>query len=451
MIAAFPTCVRCHGSHSELNASGKCVVCHAQELQQTYESADTRLSTSPDHVRPTRTRNPDVASRDPDDRTWQPGDPVPSYLQLAGYGPMTYLAKGGMGFVFVAEYKSLRRRCAIKMMNPIASLDPRQKHRFETEAMALARLQHPGIVQVFDFGRHNEIGYLSLELVTGGSLARRLTETPALTYTQIADLTKQVASAVAAAHALGILHRDLKPANILLDHLGRAKVTDFGLASLHDASVNLTETGAMIGTPAYMSPEQAAGQFHLVSERSDVYAIGATLYEMITGSPPFKAESAVATASRVIHDVPVPPRSIARDCPRDLETICLRCLEKDPARRYATAADLANELSRFLRGEPVERPSWAQRARKTIRKYRVAASVLLCLALGGAGYFALIPDEPQVAMRKRIERGLPVTLVGERGKPAYAIDRLGINPVPVTGRQRFEPTRKPCWNCARIR
>jgi serine/threonine protein kinase len=213
-------------------------------------------------------------------------------------------------------------------------------------------LQHPHIVQIYEVGEHQGRPYFSLEFVDGGSLAQKQAGT-LLPARQAAQLVETLAGAVHAAHERGIIHRDLKPANVLLTADGIPKVTDFGLAKRVDAGPGLTESGVILGTPSYMAPEQASGKSKQIGPACDVYALGAILYELLTGRPPFRAETPLDTVLQVLHEEPVSPSRLQPKLPRDLETICLKALAKAPTRRYATARELAEDLRRFLSGKPV--------------------------------------------------------------------------------------------------
>jgi serine/threonine-protein kinase len=328
---------------------------------------------------------------DPDaDRpdAWRPGAELP---RIPGYEVEAILGRGGMGIVFKAWHLRLHRAVALKMLLTGAYAGPHELARFQREAEAVASLRHANIVQVHDMGEHEGRPYFTMEFVEGGSLAKALAGVP-----QPADhtaaLVATLAQAVQAAHQGGIVHRDLKPANVLLTADGVPKVTDFGLARHGAGEAGLTLNGAVVGTPSYMAPEQASGQVTAVGPAVDIYALGAILYEMLTGRPPFRAETAAETERQVIAEEPVPPSRLNRKVPRDLETICLKCLHKDPPRRYATAVALAEDLRRFQRGEPiVARPAGIpERTAKWVRRHpsqtaMLAASLLLAVALAGGG------------------------------------------------------------------
>src|SRR6516225_1030991 len=272
--------------------------------------------------------------------------------QIPGYEVEAVLGQGGMGVVYRARQRALGRPVAIKMLlaGPFAS--SQELGRFRRETAALACLRHPNIVQVYDAGDAEGRPYFAMELVEGGSLAQKLAGTPQPPRAAAA-LVSTLAGAVEVAHKSGIVHRDLKPANILLTADGTPKVSDFGLARRLGGEDGLTRTGAPLGTPSYMAPEQAGGQAGAIGPAVDVYALGAILYELLTGRPPFRGETAAETLRQVIDQEPVPPSRLNSIVPRDLETICLQCLHKEPGRRYATAAALAGDLNRFLAGEPI--------------------------------------------------------------------------------------------------
>jgi WD40 repeat protein len=308
---------------------------------------------------------------------------------IDGYEIGDLLGRGGMGLVFKATQTALKRPVALKIVVSGAHAGAEERARFRTEAEAIARLSHPGIVGIYEVGEQAGCPYLALEFVAGGTLAQQLGGTP-VPPRRAAQLLLELARAVQHAHEQGIVHRDLKPANVLLTESGVAKVADFGLAKLLDAE-GQTHTGAVLGSPSYMAPEQAAGRVRAIGPATDVYALGAILYELLTGRPPFAAATVEATVAQVRQDEPVPPRRLQPTVPRDLETICLKCLEKDPRRRYPTAAALAEDLRRFLAGEPIlARPlSAAGRLVRWVRRHPtraalLAVSVIAALASAGA-------------------------------------------------------------------
>jgi len=275
---------------------------------------------------------------------------------VAGYELFDELGRGGMGVVYRARQIALNRIVAIKMILGGDFAGSAARERFHREAEAIARLQHPNIVQVHEFGTADGLPYAALEFVGGGTLAKRLTRRP-IPPADAAALVETLARAVQQAHEHGVVHRDLKPGNVLLADdrtLDSPKISDFGLAKLLDGSGgNQTGSGDVFGTPGYMSPEQARGDSHAVGPVSDTYALGAILYECLTGRPPFEGENLIDILSQVTIREPISPRALLGTTPPDLETICLKCLEKEPAKRYSSAAALADDLGRYRRGEPV--------------------------------------------------------------------------------------------------
>ncbi|MCI0376197.1 MAG: protein kinase [Gemmataceae bacterium] len=314
---------------------------------------------------------------------------------VPGYEILAELGRGGMGVVYKARQLSANRLVALKLIRDSALAGPQERGRFRIEAQAAALMRHPNIVEVYEVSEHQGRPYFAMELVEGGSLDKHLAGQP-LPALQAAELVRALAFAIQHAHEQKVVHRDLKPANILLQELttetqrhredkewkkeeqesdnDRAcsissdasssslrlcvsvvqfvpKITDFGLAKRLDSdSTALTQDGAVLGTAAYMAPEQAAGRVRDIGPAVDIYALGAILYELLTGRPPFQGDSWNKMVEQVLHDEPA---RLRLEAPRDLETICLKCLEKEPGRRYASARDLANDLGRFIEGEPV--------------------------------------------------------------------------------------------------
>lgn len=269
-----------------------------------------------------------------------------------GYEILEELGRGGMGIVYKARQHGLNRIVALKMVLAGGHASDADLGRFRVEAEALARLRHPNVVQVYGVGEYNGLPYFSLEFCPGGSLDRRLNGTP-LSSREAAELAGKLARATHEAHQKGILHRDLKPANVLLSEDGTPKITDFGLAKRLDGSPGQTASGAVLGTPSYMAPEQAAGKTRAIGPAVDVYGLGAILYELLTGRPPFRAATPLDTLLQALENDPAPLRLLNPQVDRDLETICLKCLEKDPAHRYSSARLLAEDLQRYLAGEPI--------------------------------------------------------------------------------------------------
>ncbi|MFN0021730.1 MAG: protein kinase domain-containing protein [Pirellulaceae bacterium] len=314
--------------------------------------------------------------------------PRPTELpQIPGYRVECVLGQGGMGIVYRAWHFRLDRGVALKMLLAGPYARPHERERFLGEAQAVAALRHPNIVQVHDAGEVDGQAFFTMELVEGGDLADRFRGVPQPAR-KAADLVATIACAVQVAHEAGIVHRDLKPNNILLTKDGTPKVTDFGLARRMETDGDLTYGGATMGTPSYMAPEQARGQKDAIGPATDVYALGTILYELLTGRPPFRAESPTATLQQVVMDEPLSPSRLNPRIPRDLDTICLKCLHKEPHKRYASAQALVDDLRRFDHGEPImARPvgplergvRWVRR-RPTLAG-ALSAGVLLGLAL----------------------------------------------------------------------
>jgi serine/threonine-protein kinase len=353
-----------------------------------------------------------------------PGNPPTELPRIAGYEVEAVLGRGGMGIVYKARDLRLNRSVALKMLLAGAYAGAEERKRFLREAKAVAGLRHANLVQVYDIGEHEGRPYFTMEYVDGGSLAQRLLGTPQCVR-YAGEVVATLAEAVQMAHRGGIIHRDLKPANILLqrkpkiptdsgtgnlisesvspaqisDHDCRIsdfdpKIADFGLARHSEGGSALTVSGARMGTPSYMAPEQAMGKTSTMGPPVDIYALGAVLYELLTGRPPFRGETPTETELQVIHLDPVAPSRLNPRVPRDLETICLKCLRKAPEGRYATADALAEDLRRFERGEPIAaRPAGlVERAAKWVRRHPtgsaiLAASFLLAVALIGASWW----------------------------------------------------------------
>jgi serine/threonine-protein kinase len=257
-----------------------------------------------------------------------------------------------MGVVYKAWHIPLKRVVALKMVLSGAHASSEMLARFRTEAEAVARLAHPNVVQIYEIGEHNQLPYFSLEFVDGCSLDRRIAEHP-LSPRQAVALVEILARATHAVHQKGVVHRDLKPGNVLLAADGTPKITDFGLAKHLGEEQGQTASGAVLGTPSYMAPEQAAGNQKAISTATDVYALGAILYELLTGRPPFRAGTPLDTVLQVLEQAPLRPRAYRSDLDASLEAVCLRCLEKAPKDRYPSTAALAEDLAAWQRGDPV--------------------------------------------------------------------------------------------------
>ncbi len=364
----------------------------------------------------------------------------PAPVAVPGYEIHGVLGRGGMGVVYQARHVGLNRLVALKMILAGVHASPEHLARFRTEAEAVARLQHPNIVQVYDIGEHEGRSYFSLEYVDGGSLAQRLGGTPQQPRAAAA-LVQALARAVHYAHERGIVHRDLKPANVLLAACGLAsspakpqaaelvpKVTDFGLARRLDED-GQTRTGDVMGTPSYMAPEQARGQVHEVGPPADIYALGAILYECLTGRPPFRGATLLETLEQVRSAEPVGPRRLQPGVPRDLDTVCLKCLDKDPRKRYGSAAELADDLDRFLASEPVRArpaPQWERAWKWARRRPAVAAlsaALVFTLLAGFAGITAKYLEAENLRQKAEAARAEADTKARSEQKAREAADR----------------------------
>jgi serine/threonine protein kinase/mono/diheme cytochrome c family protein len=410
----------------------------------------------------------------------------PENPRIPGYEVLGLLGQGGMGVVYKARQVQLKRLVALKMIR--AETHTRHLARFRVEAEAVARLQHPNIVQIYDIGESEGRPYFSMEFIEGGSLAQQIAGRP-LPPRQAAALVATLADAVHFAHQRGVVHRDLKPANVLVNDgvlsggvmnggtettqapvityhshtttthhspltTHHIKITDFGLAKRLDGDSALsavagqTQSGVILGTPCYMAPEQASGKTRDVGTPADVYALGAILYETLTGRPPFRGETPMETLLQVMSSDPVPPSREQRQVPRDLETICLKCLEKSPGRRYASAAALASDLRRFLDGQPIAaRPislprrvvKWARRRPETA----ALIALLLCAVLGVAGRAAWVyyrdQEEARLAEQRRAEQArLTAVELAPRARQIlrqYCYDCHGLDPKFIEGKK----------------
>jgi tRNA A-37 threonylcarbamoyl transferase component Bud32 len=317
---------------------------------------------------------------------------------MAEYDLLDEIARGGMGVVYKARHRRLNRIIALKMIGAGEQAHPAQRARFLIEAEAVARLHHPNIVQIYDFGETDGRPFVALEFLEGGSLADRLKGTT-WPGRAAAELAATLASAMHAAHQAGIVHRDLKPSNVLFDGGGVPKIANFGLAKRLEIEEHQTQSGQVLGTPSYMAPEQAQGRVRQISPAADIYALGATLYEMLTGRPPFKTPSTMETLHQVIYEDVVPPSKLRVRLARDLETICLKCLQKERQKRYGTAQELADDLRRYLDNRPIRarRTSLLERGTKWVRRRPAAATLagLTVLALLATAAVGLHRDAQQ--------------------------------------------------------
>jgi serine/threonine-protein kinase len=353
----------------------------------------------------------------------------PAVRAFGGHELLERLGQGGMGVVWKARQVRLNRLVALKMVRFPEAADAHALERFRREGEAVARLAHPNVVEVYDSGEHDGQPYYSMELLEGGSLARRVAAGP-LPPREACGLVRTLALAMQAAHDRKIVHRDLKPANVLFATDGTPKITDFGLAKLLDADAGQTQTGDVMGTASYMSPEQARGDAGLVGPPTDVYALGAILYELLAGRPPFRGPTRVATLEQVRTREPPP---LAGAAPREaagLEAVCRKCLEKEPARRYESAAALADDLGRWLDGQPTAaRRSGRPPARgRTLRRRAFLGAALGACGLGAAGlagfWFWKSPS-PIDDLEAQLAEGKTVTPVGPTGPPVWS--RWAVN------------------------
>ncbi len=315
-------------------------------------------------------------------------------VNVPGYVIIAEIGRGGMGVVYKARHIRLDRLVALKMILAGAHASPDHIARFHIEARAVAQIQHPGIVQIHDDGDHDGLPYFSLEFVPGGSLAQAIGGKPQPPRSA-ATMVMELCRAMMEAHARGIIHRDLKPANVLLTLDGKPKITDFGLAKQMEGDSHETRSGAIMGSPSYMAPEQAWGQISAIGPLSDQYALGAILYEMLVGRPPFQGANALETLELVRKQEPVPPKRLQPKLPTDLETICLKALQKDPVKRFPDAAAMADDLRRFLDGEPiVARPvgaperlwRWCKRNRRVAVLTGAVVVMAFAIMVGLAGF-----------------------------------------------------------------
>ena len=392
MAGGARKCPKCGAELNDRVLGGQCPSCMIQVVRRTsVEGAVADRSSTSD--------KPPVPAG------------LPGIRYLGDYELLSEIGRGGMGIVYKARQLSLHRVVALKLIAPDQLASPKAVERFHTEAETAARLDHPNIVPIYETGERDGRHYFSMKLIEGQSLALRMADLRlpianskskggvssfsksqvAHRQVMIANLMAQIADAVHYAHQRGILHRDLKPGNILIDAGGGAHVSDFGLAKLVERDSSLTVSGEVLGTPAYMAPEQAAGRVSQITVGADVYSLGVILYELLTGRPPFARETAVETLHAVLHEEPPSPCSLNRAVARDLETICLKSLDREPGRRYRSAQEFADELRRFTRGEPIRARAVSkpeQMLRWCRRKPALAISLAVIEAVGfGARHF----------------------------------------------------------------
>src|SRR5262249_53483300 len=401
-MPATVACDKCGATWPADQSPGSCPSCSAPT---TAYWPDDPQATTDDQAR--------TASRpDTPAQAGAPGEPRRSF---GDYEISGEIARGGMGVVYKARQVSLNRLVALKMIRSQALASEAEVRRFHDEAEIAAGLDHPNLVPIYEVGEHEGQHFFSIKLVEGGSVAGFRGVAPADRDYQrrVARIVAAVAHAVHHAHQRGLLHRDLKPGNVLLDSDGTPHVTDFGLAKRVGGDSGVTQSGAVVGTPSYMAPEQAMATRALTTA-ADVYGLGAVLYDLLTGRPPFVGASPLDTLEQVLHTEPVPPRAHAPAVDRDLETVCLNCLRKDPARRYPSAEARAEDPERWLGGEPIRARSvgraerlvkWARR-RPTAAALVAVVAVALVALLGGGVYYNRELEARNADIRKQLRRAL---------------------------------------------
>lgn len=337
---------------------------------------------------------------------------LPDYecKRFGDYEVLQEIARGGMGVVYKARQCKLGRTVALKMILAGELAGPEDVRRFRAEAKTAAQLDHPHIVPIYEVGEHEGQHFYSMGYVDGADLSD-LVRREALSPKRIATLIQQIAQAVDYAHIHGVIHRDLKPSNVLIDQEYKPRITDFGIAKLMEEQSDLTQTGQVLGTPGYMAPEQAAGKIGLVGRAADIYAIGGLLYFCLTRRPPFQAASSLETLVQVLENEPALPSTVNKATPKPLERICMRCLEREPNDRYASANEVALELERYLQGQPVlaEAPSILNRIRKFGRRSPAFAAHLLAIG------FALMLSQVRYWTSTQVDINLHFRVVGLLG------------------------------------
>jgi tRNA A-37 threonylcarbamoyl transferase component Bud32 len=369
---------------------------------------------------------------------------------FGGYELLEEIAHGGMGVVYKARDLNLERTVALKMVRGGLLGHPDDLKRFSREAQAAAKLRHPHIVPIHEVGQFERHHYFTMDFIAGGSLFRQMDRfrVPRAA----ATLVEKVARAVEHAHQNGVLHRDLKPGNILIDERGDPLVTDFGLAKFLSSSVDMTRSGEVLGTPLYMAPEQASGRISLIGVGTDVWGLGVILYELVTGRRPFAGQTTEEVNFQIRHAEPPRPSAVEPKVNRDLQTIILKCLEKEPHRRYASAAAVADDLARWLRGDPIvaRRQSWGQRFARRIRGHRDAVAVgvfilliavIVAMAVGGREKETSgqpISDEATEkalnGLQAELNEDKTVALLGENGRPHWQQTVPTLSPPEIIGK-----------------
>ena len=333
---------------------------------------------------------------------------MPSSQQFGRYQVSKVLGQGGMGKVYQVYDPKLKRNAALKTILQNQKEDAFK--RFMRESAAMARLSHPNIVKIYDIGEENNIHYFTMELIHGKNLSTWIKEEN-MTVRRAVEIVRKIASAIDYAHQQGILHRDLKPSNILMGEKGEPYVMDFGLAKESKSKTELSKSGAVIGTLVYMPPEQAKGEKRNIDERSDVYSLGAVLYEILTGRQPFQASTPHAIIVKVIYDEPIAPSQISTKIPKEVENICLKAMAKNKVHRYQSASELAKDLERFLIGEPVlaSPPGWGYQIVKWLEKNRLFAGALVIFLVAGviggiAYYWQIVEANKKLQEEKEFSR-----------------------------------------------
>ena len=411
--------------------------------QETFEAETIHVSADQKHQRTVRTKDETVPRGSDRDDSDRPG-------QIGSYEIVSELGRGGMGVVYKARDIRLKRTVALKVILSGSHADSTERKRFQTEAESVARLKHQNIVQVYEVGECDGHPFLAIEYCAGGSLDDRLKDRRPSPL-EAAELVASVAAAMEHSHRAGVVHRDLKPANVLFDADGTPKIADFGLAKKLDEDEGHTRTGTIMGSLGYMAPEQARGQNAKTSSRTDVYSMGAILYSLLTGNPPFQGSNAIETLNLVVGGDPIPIRRTNPACPQDLETIALKCLNKSPAERYQSSQAFHDDLVRFANGEPIHaRPattyeqvfSWCRR--NPLPATIAVASVLMLAILSAS--FAWIAHRNQTVIQTIESRDMRVEEL--RGKILYhdevltnscALATLTEDPKWAERYQKFEP------------
>jgi serine/threonine-protein kinase len=366
-----------------------------------------------------------------DDETILESQPPGWVRHLGAYDIERVIGRGGMGMVFQARQRVVGRTVAIKTLDCLLLLDPEAVARFRTEAQAIGRLRHSSIVQVYEYGEVDGRPYLCMEFVSGPTLSAALAE--GLPARDLAEVVRTIAMAVDYAHQQQVLHRDLKPSNVLVGKDG-IKLTDFGLAKLVDVEEDFTRAGSVLGTACYMSPEQARGDIDAISMRTDVYGIGAILYEGLTGQPPYRGRSRAETLRQVQSLTPPRPRSLNPRSDRGLEAICLKCLEKVPSQRYHSAAGVADDLGRWLEGRPVVARRGISRyvTRRALAGVAVTFAVMAALITTVLTIQALSPAGQLRSIESSLAKGNEVRLLQEVGGPSWHNVPIGLDKTSIT-------------------